>query len=320
MSSESQPATGVRTVEVGPEDAGQRIDNYLLKHLKGVPRSHVYRLLRTGQVRVDGGRIKATHRVAEGEKVRIPPVRQAEAGAPVRPPDGFLARLNAAIIHEDASLLALDKPSGVAVHGGSGVSFGVIEGLRALRPEARLLELAHRLDRDTSGLLLVAKTRPALRHLHAALREGQVEKRYLALLAGRLKAGTRVDAALSKNRLAGGERMARVDEEGKDSASVFNPLQRFATATLCDVRIETGRMHQIRVHAAHLGHPVLGDDKYGDRAANLAARAWGLKRIFLHAARLELAHPAGGVLRLEAALPADLQAVLDACAAVPPPA
>jgi 23S rRNA pseudouridine955/2504/2580 synthase len=302
----------VRLVEVGPDDAGQRIDNFLLKHLKGVPKSHVYRLLRTGQVRVDGGRIKATHRVAAGEKVRIPPVRQAEEGAPSRPPDSFLGRLAAAIVHEDDSVLALDKPAGIAVHGGSGVSFGVIEGLRALRPEARALELAHRLDRDTSGVLLVAKTRAALRHLHTELREGRVDKRYLALLAGRMKAGTRVEAALSKNRMASGERMARVDEsEGKDSASVFNPQQRFSDATLCEVRIETGRMHQIRVHAAHLGHPVLGDDKYGDREANKLARSRGLKRMFLHAWRVQLAHPAGGVLSVTAPLPAELQAYLD---------
>jgi len=303
----------VETRTVDEEEAGQRLDNYLLKHLKGVPRTHVYRLLRTGQVRVDGRRAKPDRRLAAGEKVRLPPVRIVEPDAPRRVPDQMLERLMARVVYEDEQLLALDKPEGLAVHGGSGVAHGAIEALRAMRPDARSMELVHRLDRDTSGLLLVAKRRSALRMLHAAWREGRVRKVYTALLAGVWRGGSRrVDLPLEVQRPQGGERVTRVTRsEGLHAVSIFTPRVTYPGATLMDVEIETGRMHQIRVHAAYLRHPVVGDDKYGDREANRAFRSRGIKRMCLHAARLEFAHPADGrPMLLEAPLGPELAAAL----------
>lgn len=300
-----------RILIVSADEAGQRLDNYLLRHLKGVPRSHVYRLLRTGQVRVNRGRNKAHYKLAAGDAVRLPPVRQAEPDAPARPGGGLVRLLESAILHESDDLLVLNKPAGLAVHGGSGVNLGAIEALRAMRPEARFLELVHRLDRETSGCLLVAKKRSMLRGLHALLRDGAVEKRYLALLAGRWRRPGEVRLALRKNQMQGGERMVQVAADGKDAISRFVLREHFPDATLTEVRILTGRTHQIRVHAAQAGHPVLGDDKYGDRQANRAFREYGLKRMFLHAAGLAFDHPGTGEpLRFEAPLDAELAGVV----------
>ncbi len=281
-------APRVETVEVPEDRDGQRIDNFLTARLKGVPKSLVYRLLRTGQVRVNGKRAKPDHRLAAGDAVRIPPVRTAERPDPGTPPAGQTARVEAAILSEDREFLVIDKPAGVASHGGSGISFGAIELLRAARPRDSL-ELAHRLDRDTSGVLVLAKKRSALTALQAEIREGRVEKRYLALLEGKLpQQRMNVDAPLRKFVLQGGERMVRVDEEGKASRSRFAEVERFSNATLAEIAIETGRTHQIRVHAAHIGHPVAGDEKYGDREFNLAMRE----------RRIEAAVPARGAIRV----------------------
>ena len=303
----------VRRLTAGEEDSGQRLDNFLFRTLKGVPKSHVYRLLRTGQVRVNGRRAKPDYRLEDGDELRLPPVRQEEKAAPGLPPRWQQEALRGAILFEDERLLVVNKPAGMAVHGGSGVSFGVIETLRQLRPEAHSLELAHRLDRETSGCLIVAKRRSTLRALHAAFREGRVEKRYLALLAGAWNGGERsVDVPLEKNRLQGGERMVKVGGAGKRSESVFRPLRKFQDATLAEVQILTGRTHQIRVHAAHLGHPVAGDDKYGDREANKRFKAAGLKRMFLHAHTLVFDHPENGErLQLTAPLDSELEALLE---------
>ena len=327
MSIEARPDSagpGVRLVRVDPERAGQRLDNFLLGQLKGAPRSLVYKLVRSGQVRVNGGRAKADRRLEAGDEVRIPPVRlaEAESGGPV--PRGLLAAMEASIVFEDARLLAISKPSGIASHGGSGVSFGVIETLRALRP-GQPLELVHRLDRDTSGLMVLAKKRSALTELQALLREDHgagIEKRYLALLLGRLPDGTlSVDAPLHVGLRQGGERHVQalprtrsgVNPNGKESLSHFNVIERVGGQSYCEVRIETGRTHQIRVHAQHLGHPVAGDDKYGDEAANKRLRDnAGLKRLFLHASTLSFALDGGRTpYLLNAPLAPELAAVLD---------
>ena len=302
----------VRLLTAGDEDAGQRLDNFLFRTLKGVPKSHVYRLLRTGQVRVNKKRAKPDYRLEAGDELRLPPVRQEEKAAPGLPPRWQQEALKAAILFEDERLLVINKPAGMAVHGGSGVSFGVIETLRALRPESPGLELAHRLDRETSGCLIVAKRRSAVRALHTAFREGRVEKRYLALLAHAWKGDAQdVDLPLEKNLLQGGERMVKVSREGKSAQSLFTPVRKFQGSALLQVRIYTGRTHQIRVHAAHIGHPVAGDEKYGDKEANRAFRVAGLKRMFLHAAELAFDHPeTGDRLALKAPLDDELEAVL----------
>jgi 23S rRNA pseudouridine955/2504/2580 synthase len=303
-------APRVETVEVPEDRDGQRVDNFLTARLKGVPKSLVYRLLRTGQVRVNGKRAKPDLRLSAGDAVRIPPVRTAERADPGAPPVGQTSRIEAAILHEDRDFLVIDKPSGIASHGGSGVSFGAIELLRSARPRDTL-ELAHRLDRDTSGVLVFAKKRSALTALQTEIREGRVEKRYLALLAGKLpQSKLTVDAPLRKSVLQGGERMVRIDEDGKPSRSRFSEVERYATATLAEVAIETGRTHQIRVHAAHIGHPVAADEKYGDRDFNRHMRDAGLKRLFLHAARFEFSIGEKSY-SFTAPLPADLRAVLD---------
>ncbi|MCW0366507.1 RluA family pseudouridine synthase [Xanthomonas sacchari] len=286
--------SAVRILKVPEDRAGQRVDNFLLGQLKGAPRSLIYKLMRSGQVRVNGGRTKAERKLEAGDEVRIPPVRLTEEGEKSAPPDAFMARLEAAIVYEDARLLALNKPSGVASHGGSGISFGAIETLRALRPN-QTLELVHRLDRDTSGLLILAKKRSALTELQALMREDDrvqgrgISKRYLTLLVGRMPDGTMsVDAPLHIGLRQGGERHVQVNAAGKPSLSHFRVLERRGGHSYCEVRIETGRTHQIRVHAQHLGHPVAGDDKYGDPAVNKRLREQiGLKRLFLHAASLE---------------------------------
>jgi 23S rRNA pseudouridine955/2504/2580 synthase len=301
-------------VQVGAAHEGQRLDNFLLRELAGIPRSRVYRLLRRGEVRVNGKRKDAAYRLAAEDEVRLPPVREAPAPetAPRQVPAGLMATLRAAIVHEDDRLLVLDKPAGLAVHGGSGLAFGAIEALRALRPQESL-ELVHRLDRDTSGCLLVARTRAALRLAHAVMREGAVEKHYLALVAGRWRLGRKtVDAPVLTRARAGGERVVRVHQAGKIAVSTFAVVEHYANvATLMDVAIHTGRTHQIRVHAAFAGHPVAGDEKYGDRDANAGLRAHGLRRMFLHAASIAFRWPdTGAAFRAEAPLPADLAAVL----------
>jgi 23S rRNA pseudouridine955/2504/2580 synthase len=305
-------APAVRVVAVEEDRDGQRIDNFLLGQLKGVPRTLVYRLLRTGQVRVDGHRCKADQRLQAGQQVRIPPIREAAAGAPMAASSSLLESLQARIIAEDERTLVLDKPSGLASHGGSGISYGAIEAMRQARPQ-QTLELVHRLDRDTSGLLVLAKKRATLLHLQTELREGNADKRYLALLLGRMEQNkVDVNAPLRKQVLSGGERMVRVASDGKPSLSHFKVIERFGQTTLVEIRIDTGRTHQIRVHAAHIGHPVAGDDKYGDAGVNRELRAAGLERLFLHAAELRLAKPEGGHWHWRAALPESLEAVLRA--------
>ncbi len=306
----------VRIVEVAADCAGQRVDNLLISLLKGVPRTHVYRLLRTGQVRVNGKRAKPATRVAVGDYLRVPPVRIAEPGELPRASAQSLAGLERAIIHEDRDWIALDKPSGLASHGGSGIALGAIEQLRQARPHDTL-ELVHRLDRDTSGVLLIARRRSALTAAQTAIREGRARKRYLALLVGRLPQDqVRVDARLRKSLLRGGERMVNVAPDGKPSVSLFRAITRFARYTFVEILIETGRTHQIRVHAAHLGLPVAGDEKYGDADANRDLRRRGLRRLFLHAAELALDIGEAGHSELFVApLPADLAAVLNALAA-----
>jgi len=307
---------GVRMVRVPEDRAGQRLDNFLLGHLKGAPKSLVYKIVRSGQVRVNGGRAKADTRIEGGDEIRIPPVRLAEPGDKGVPAKGLLDAMEASIVFEDARLLAISKPSGVASHGGSGISFGVIETLRALRPK-QSLELVHRLDRDTSGLMVVAKKRSALTEMQALMREDGgdgIRKRYLALLAGRMPDGVMsVDAALHVGLRQGGERHVQVNDAGKASLSHFKVLERRGGQSYCEVRIETGRTHQIRVHAQHIGHPVAGDDKYGDPDVNKRLREQiGLKRLFLHAASLEFALDAGKApYLLTAPLAPELVAVLD---------
>jgi len=303
----------VRYLVVGEEADGQRIDNFLLNRLKGVPRSWVYRVLRRGEVRVNKGRVKPTRRLCIGDQVRIPPLRLAESASLPGPGAGMRRRIERAIVHEDDDLLVIDKPSGIAVHGGSGVSHGVIEILRALRPQARYLELAHRLDRDTSGLLLIAKRRSALVQLQKLQLAGRIEKRYLALLGGRWRQDRKtVDAPLRKNTLRSGERIVRVDPAGKDAITHFRVRQRLRDAMLVEARLETGRTHQIRVHAAHLGTPILGDAKYTEANAEALAREAGLKRLFLHAWRLDFPWEGRqGGYHLEAPLPTELQTVVD---------
>ena len=305
---------GARQVRVPDDRAGQRLDNFLLGQLKGAPRSLVYNLVRSGQVRVNGGRAKADRKLEAGDEVRIPPLRLPEAGERGTPAKGLLDAMAASIVFEDDWLLAVDKPSGVASHGGSGISFGVIETLRALRPD-QSLELVHRLDRDTSGVLVVAKKRAALTELQALMRtEGGISNRYLALLLGRMPDGTMsVDAPLHVGLRQGGERHVQVNAGGKPSLSHFRALERRGGHSYCEVRIATGRTHQIRAHALHIGHPVAGDDKYGDADTNQRLRTQaGLKRLFLHAASLEFALDQGRrPYVINAPLPADLSDVLD---------
>jgi 23S rRNA pseudouridine955/2504/2580 synthase len=311
----------VQHLEVTVEEAGQRLDNFVQKRLGDIPRSRVYRVIRKGEVRVNGRRAGPETRLKAQDRIRLPPVRVLPPPEPGRPAPDLLARIQGAVIHEDKRLLVLDKPAGVAVHGGSGVSSGVIEALRALRPQESL-ELVHRLDRDTSGCLLVARDAATLRALHALLREAGFEKRYLALLKGHWQLGDkRIDVPLRTDTRVGGERTVRADASGKPSVSHFRPVQFFGkTATLVEVTLDTGRTHQIRVHAAHAGHPVAGDEKYGDEAFNDSLRGLGLTRMFLHASSLSFTWPQGGTFSVNAPLPPDLKGVLEGLAAEPRPA
>ena len=316
MSDDGATVGRVRKILAGPAGAGQRLDNFLLRELKGVPRSRVYRLLRRGEVRVNGGRAKPEYRLAADDLVRLPPVRDAvdTVGGPARVPDSLQATVRDALIHEDERILVFHKPAGLAVHGGSGLSFGLIEALRALRPDEPL-ELAHRLDRDTSGCLVVARTRAALRELHALLREGQVEKHYTALVAGRWQLGRKkIDAPVLTNLRQGGKRMVRVHSEGKTAVSIFAPRVHYRElATLMDVEIHTGRTHQIRVHADFAGHPIAGDEKYGQREFNARMREFGLRRMFLHSSAIAFKWPGAiSPVSISVGLPADLEQVLSA--------
>jgi 23S rRNA pseudouridine955/2504/2580 synthase len=308
------PKSPVTLRTVTADEAGQRVDNFLMRHFKTVPRSRVYRLLRKGEVRVNRKRVDAEYRLQEGDEVRLPPVRIDAGGELRQPSSSLLDLLERAVIFQDKHLLVIDKPAGVAVHGGSGMSFGVIEALRASRPR-ETLELVHRLDRDTSGCLLVARDRSTLTALHALIRNGGMHKTYMALVAGSWQLGTkRIDAPLATDNRQHGERHVRVAAAGKDSVSLFKPLQFFGPlATLMEVDIPTGRTHQIRVHASFAGHPLLGDDKYGDRDRNAELKRHGLKRTFLHAQSVAFEWPGSGVpFHASAPLPAELAAVLDA--------
>ena len=295
---------------VSDDEQGQRLDNFLLKTCKGVPKSHVYRIVRSGEVRVNGKRVDVSYRLQLGDVLRLPPVRIAQrveeivAGAEIK------AELP--IVYEDEAMLVVDKPSGIAVHGGSGVSFGVIEALRRQRPQAHFLELAHRLDRETSGLLLVGKKRSALVALHDMFRDGSIggngrgaDKRYLVLVKGRWMDPLRsVKLPLLKYLLASGERRVRVADEGKASHTVFRLVSRWENFSLLEAELKSGRTHQIRVHCAHLGYPIAGDEKYGDFELNKALPKEGLKRMFLHAWKMSFPHPISGKpLVLEAPLP-----------------
>jgi len=303
-------------LEVGEEGAAQRIDNYLLRRLKGVPKSHVYRVLRSGEVRVNSARVRPDYRLRPGDRVRVPPVRLALGPARAAPP-AQAGRLP--VVYEDAALLVVDKPAGLAVHGGSGVSFGAIESLRAARPQAKVLELAHRLDRDTSGLLVIAKKRAALVELHRMLREGEVKKIYLAIVKGCWQGGAReIREPLHKFVSAGGERRVAVRAHGVSATTRVAPRKVGAELSLLQLQLLTGRTHQIRVHLAHAGFPVLGDDKYGDFAFNREMGRRYPRRLCLHAHRLEFAHPASGArLRLASPLPPELQTIVDSAFGAP---
>lgn len=299
----------VTHVVIGEEQQGQRLDNFLIRHCKGVPKSHVYRILRSGEVRVNSRRVDATYRLTAGDNLRIPPLRIAERPE-VAADEVAKQRVELPILFEDDALLAIDKPEGVAVHGGSGVSFGVIEALRRQRPQAKFLELAHRLDRETSGILLVGKKRLALTALHDMFREhgDGADKRYLVLVKGRwMNVTQHVRLPLHKFLTESGERRVNVDPDGKPSHTVFRLLARWQNVSLLEAQLKTGRTHQIRVHLAHLGFPILGDEKYGDFSFNKALKKEGLKRMALHAWRMAFRHPlSGGVLEFTAPLPESL--------------
>jgi len=294
----------VKLVEIGSETSGQRVDNFLLRECKGVPKSHIYRILRSGEVRVNSGRVDATYKLQDGDRVRIPPLRLGAKAAPSKPPAFDLP-----LIYEDEGLIAANKPAGLAVHGGSGISYGVIEQLRLARPAAKFLELVHRLDRDTSGLLLLAKKRAVLTAMHELMRNGQMEKRYLVLVHGHWVAGKQhVKLKLQRYVGGAGERRVRVDEEGRESHTVFELKRACGAYSLLQAQLKTGRTHQIRVHLAQLGFPIAGDDKYGDFELNKRLAKLGLKRMFLHAWKLAFQNPLSGeTLKLEAPLPQELE-------------
>lgn len=305
----------VKMLTISEDEAGQRIDNYLLAKLKGVPKSLIYRILRKGEVRVNKGRIKPEYKLQANDIVRVPPVRVSEKEqAPISTKLNKVSQLEKQILFEDECLLVLNKPSGIAVHGGSGLSFGVIEALRTLRPDARFLELVHRLDRDTSGILLVAKKRSALRSLHEQLREKTVQKDYLALVRGQWQSHCKVvKAPLLKNELSSGERIVRVSEQGKPSETRFSIEERYEYATLVKASPVTGRTHQIRVYTQYAGHPIALDDKYGDKHFDEQMTQLGLTRLFLHAFSIRFEHPkTGETLRINAPLDPEMKKILGA--------
>ncbi len=298
----------VTWTEIDEGSCEQRIDNFLCKHLKGVPKSHIYRILRSGEIRVNKKRVDQTYRLQLGDLVRIPPVRVAE-----KPDTEFVPALEFPVLYEDDALLAINKPAGTAVHGGSGVSFGVIEQLRSARPQAKFLELVHRLDRETSGVLLLAKKRSALTAMHEIMREGNSDKRYFALVLGQWKnVKQHVKLPLHKFDTPQGEKRVMVREDGMASYTIFTLQQSWPDFTLLEAQLKTGRTHQIRVHLAHLGFPIAGDDKYGDFARNKELMKQGLKRMFLHAHSITFKHPlTGEPLSIQAPLAPELQKYLD---------
>ena len=302
---------------MGEEGTAQRVDNYLTRLLKGVPKAHIYRILRSGEVRVNSGRVGPEHRLKAGDRLRLPPVRTAQRAIATPPATPVTPRLAGRVLHEDDALIVLDKPASMAVHGGSGISVGLIEQLRRERPQARFLELVHRLDRDTSGVLLVAKKRPALTALHAQLREGAAQKFYLTLVAGLWRnAKQAVKLPLHKYVQRSGERRVRVEAEGQAAHTIFRLKETFPGYSLLEAELKTGRTHQIRVHLAHLGFPIAGDDKYGDFDLNKSVARQGLKRMFLHAYRLTFTHPVSGrPVTYEAPLAKDLSSFLETIAA-----
>lgn len=303
----SNQSNAVQYVEINDSNAGQRIDNFLLGFLKGVPKTHIYRIIRKGEVRVNKGRTKPVYKLMLGDVVRIPPVRVSDAKIVPKSSDSMLQQLKDSIIFEDKDLLVLNKPSGMAVHGGSGVSLGVIESLRQLMPDEKRLELVHRLDRDTSGCLIIAKKASVLKRLHEMIREDRMQKSYVALLKGALEdRKLTVDAPLRKFQTKSGERMVTVGDDGKVSKTVFIVNQQFSQTTLVDIQLITGRTHQIRVHSQHIGHPVAGDEKYGDRDFNAEMKTLGLRRLFLHARSIRFEHPTTGEM-LNPVAPMDKQ-------------
>jgi len=295
----SQPDTEHRTavqhVRIEKDQAGQRIDNFLLNRLRGLPKSAVYKLLRTGQVRVNKKRIKAVYRLSEGDDVRIPPVNRKSPDQTARAPDALIRDVERRVLVEDEYLMIIDKPSGLAVHKGSGLGFGLIDVLRQARPNAPYLELVHRLDRETSGCIIIAKQRQILNELHDLIRHNQVKKHYLTLLDGRMNfTGTKAVKTPIEESRQSGQKVMRVSDKGKMAISYFRPLKKYRDATLAAVELETGRTHQIRVQAAHLGHPVLGDSRYGSHAVNREWKKRGLRRLFLHASEVSFQLPTSG--------------------------
>jgi 23S rRNA pseudouridine955/2504/2580 synthase len=312
MSIEESALPKVVYVEITEDNSDQRLDNFLITRLKGVPKSHIYRIVRKGEVRVNKGRVDVKYRLVAGDLVRVPPVRVAERSEESYIPQGLQAALQQGILFEDEGFLIINKPAGFAVHGGSGVSSGIIEGLRLLRPDAHFLELVHRLDKDTSGCLLIAKKRSALRLLQELFRNSQIQKTYQALLSGQwARKKLVVTAPLLKNAGKGGERIVVISPSGKAAETLFRRLQLFPDATLVEASPKTGRTHQIRVHAASLGHPIVGDERYGLDEVNRAFKSKGYKRMFLHAQTLRFQHPVTGApMIISAPLPAQLETLL----------
>lgn len=310
---DSQPLAAVQFLEVAPGLAGQRIDNFLMARLKGAPKTMIYRILRKGEVRVNKGRVKPDYRIKAGDLVRVPPIRMAKVDEPTPIAKGLLDRLEAGIVYEDNALIVLNKPAGIAVHGGSGLNYGVIEAFRQIRPQCKEMELVHRLDRDTSGLLMIAKRRSMLRHLHEMLRNDSMDKGYMALVRGRWPTSRKqVDAPLQRANVRSGERLMEVNPQGKEARTLYKVLRRFGDyATLVEASPITGRTHQIRVHALYAGHAIAGDSKYGDEEFSKDIRELGGKRLFLHACYLRVTLPDGEVLEVHADPDEQWQAVLE---------
>lgn len=305
---QATPPSKVQFLTISADEAGQRLDNFLLRVLKGVPKSLVYRIIRKGEVRINKGRAKPDRKLADGDIVRVPPVKVDEAKSSPIPGESLRDLLARSILFESKELLIINKPSGLAVHGGSGIHLGLVEALRHIRQDDHYLELVHRLDRDTSGCIMVARKRSALRYIHGLLRQtGGVDKTYLALVKGRWPGRKgKVEAPLRKNELQSGERVVRVSPDGKPSKTLFSVVSRYQDATLVQAKPITGRTHQIRVHALHAGYPLVGDEKYGDEDFDRDMRKRGIKRLFLHASSLSLPMPDGSTINVEAPLPPDL--------------
>ena len=312
MAAHKPQSQKVQFIEISASQAGQRIDNFLLTLEKGVPKSRIYRAIRKGEVRVNKGRIKQTYKIEAGDIIRVPPLQVSEKTAPTEINESLQQQLLASIIFEDDAMLVLNKPSGLAVHAGTQIQVGVIEAFRLIKPELEFIELVHRLDRDTSGCLLIAKSRESLLNLQQQMLSDQIDKRDLTLLKGEMNSDeVYIEQPLQKNTVSSGERMVKVDPEGKSAKTLFIKRQSYGIAQLSEVKLFTGRTHQIRVHSAWSGHPVAGDDKYGDREFNKQMKTFGLKRLFLHAWRLGIHHPiTQEPLSLEAPLPEKLQQVI----------